>query len=37
LLKGKVKELFLYDGLAKIKVDTVNAGDICAISGLEGI
>ena len=34
--KGKVKELFLYDGLAKIKVDTVNAGDICAISGLEG-
>ena len=34
--KGKVKELFLYDGLAKIKVDAVNAGDICAISGLEG-
>jgi GTP-binding protein len=34
--KGKVKELFLYDGLAKIKVDVVNAGDICAISGLEG-
>ncbi|MDG1725394.1 MAG: translational GTPase TypA [Bacteroidia bacterium] len=34
--KGKVKELFLYDGLAKVKVDSVNAGDICAISGLEG-
>jgi GTP-binding protein len=34
--KGKVKELFLYDGLAKIKVYTINAGDICAISGLEG-
>ena len=36
ITKGKVKELFLYDGLAKVKVDTVNAGDICAISGLEG-
>ena len=36
IAKGKVKELFLYDGLAKVKVDSVNAGDICAISGLEG-
>ncbi|MDG1045977.1 MAG: GTP-binding protein, partial [Bacteroidia bacterium] len=36
ITKGKVKELFLYDGLAKVKVDAVNAGDICAISGLEG-
>ena len=35
ITKGKVKELFLYDGLAKVKVDAVNAGDICAISGLE--
>ena len=36
IAKGKVKELFLYDGLAKVKVDSVNAGEICAISGLEG-
>jgi GTP-binding protein len=36
IAKGKVKELFLYDGLEKVKVDSVNAGDICAISGLEG-
>lgn len=36
ILKSKVKELFLYDGLAKIKVEEVLAGDICAISGLEG-
>ena len=34
--KTKVKELFLYDGLAKVKVDKVMAGDICAITGLEG-
>ncbi|HAV25672.1 MAG TPA: translational GTPase TypA, partial [Bacteroidetes bacterium] len=36
VLKTKVKELFLYDGLAKVKVDKVTAGDICAITGLEG-
>jgi GTP-binding protein len=34
--KTKVKELFLYDGLAKVKVDRVAAGDICAVTGLEG-
>jgi GTP-binding protein len=34
--KTKVKELFLYDGLAKVKVDKVAAGDICAVTGLEG-
>jgi GTP-binding protein len=36
VLKTKVKELFLYDGLAKVKVDKVTTGDICAITGLEG-
>ena len=34
--KTKVKELFLYDGLAKVKVERVAAGDICAVTGLEG-
>lgn len=34
--KTKVKELFLYDGLAKVKVDKVTVGDICAVTGLEG-
>lgn len=34
--KSKIKELFLYDGLAKVKVDVVGAGDICAVTGLEG-
>lgn len=35
IVKSKVKELFLYDGLAKVKTDEVNPGDICAITGLE--
>lgn len=34
--KGKVKELFIFDGLGKKKVDEVPCGDLCAISGLEG-
>jgi GTP-binding protein len=36
VVKSKIKELFLYDGLAKIKVDKVEAGDICAVTGIEG-
>ncbi len=36
IVKSKIKEVFLYDGLAKVKVDRVGAGDICAITGLEG-
>lgn len=36
ILKTRIKELFLYDGLAKVKVEEVVAGDICAITGLEG-
>lgn len=34
--KGKIKELFVFDGLAKKKVEEVPCGDLCAISGLEG-
>jgi GTP-binding protein len=34
--KGKVKELFVFEGLNKKKVDEVPCGDLCAISGLEG-
>ncbi|MCL4140949.1 UNVERIFIED_CONTAM: hypothetical protein GTU68_067116 [Idotea baltica] len=34
--KHRVKELFTFEGLGKIKVDEVQAGEICAISGLEG-
>tara|TARA_B100000780_G_scaffold197206_1_gene139299 strand:- start:5447 stop:6739 length:1293 start_codon:yes stop_codon:yes gene_type:complete len=33
--KSKVKELHIFDGLGRKKVDNVVAGDICAIVGLE--
>lgn len=33
---GKIKELYVFDGLAKKKTDRVEAGDICALVGLEG-
>lgn len=34
--KSRVKELFVFDGLGKVKVQEVNAGDICAFTGIEG-
>ena len=33
--KIRSKELFVFTGLAKEKVDSVRAGDICAINGIE--
>ncbi len=36
LVKSKVKELFTFEGLGRIKVNEVATGDICAIVGLEG-
>ena len=33
--KGRVKEVFVYAGLERRKVEEVQAGDICAIVGLE--
>lgn len=35
-VKGKIKELYVFEGLSKKKADIVNAGDICAIAGLDG-
>lgn len=35
IIKQRIKELNLFDGLGRKKVDTVKAGDICAIIGLE--
>jgi len=35
-LPSRVKELHLFDGLGRKKVEVVNAGDICAVIGLEG-
>ena len=34
--KQKIKELMVFDGLGKAKVDEGQSGDICAVVGLEG-
>lgn len=36
LIKTKIKELLTFEGLGKLKVDKVIAGDICALVGIEG-
>ncbi len=36
ITKSKIKELFLFEGVNRRKVKEVEAGDICAIVGLEG-
>jgi GTP-binding protein len=34
--KSRVKELYTFEGLGKLKVEEAFAGDICAIMGIEG-
>ena len=34
--KSKIKELFIFEGLGRKRVDSVQTGDICAIVGIEG-
>jgi GTP-binding protein len=34
--KCRIKELYLFEGLGKSKVEEVKAGDLCAIVGIEG-
>ncbi len=34
--KHRVKELFVFEGLERKKVSEVQAGDICAVTGIEG-
>ena len=36
IVKSKIKELHTFEGLGRKKTDKVQAGDICAIVGLEG-
>lgn len=36
IVKGRLKELYLFEGMGKIKVQEVIAGEICALVGLEG-
>ena len=35
-VKAKIKEVFIFDGFEKRKVSEVKAGEICAITGVEG-
>jgi GTP-binding protein len=34
--KSRIKELFIFDGLGKLKVSEAETGDICAFTGIEG-
>jgi GTP-binding protein len=36
IVKSKIKELFLFSGMGKEKVEEVKAGEICAVTGIEG-
>ncbi len=36
IVKSRIKELYVYDGMAKAKVEEAQCGEICAIVGLEG-
>ena len=36
VVKQRIKELYVYDGMGKQKVDAVGCGDICAIVGFDG-
>jgi GTP-binding protein len=35
IVKSKIKEVHIFEGLGRLKVDSVQTGDICAIVGLE--
>ncbi|MGB1103123.1 MAG: translational GTPase TypA [Crocinitomicaceae bacterium] len=35
-IKSRIKEVFVFEGLEKRKVDNVQVGDICAVTGIEG-
>ena len=36
VLKSRIKELYTFEGLGKIRASVVNSGDICAVVGVEG-
>ncbi|MEL6304811.1 MAG: translational GTPase TypA [Bacteroidota bacterium] len=36
LMKSKIKEVFVFDGLGRKKVQEVQTGDICALVGMDG-
>ncbi|MBK7028677.1 MAG: translational GTPase TypA [Bacteroidales bacterium] len=36
IVKSRVKELYVFQGLGRAKADSVHSGDICAVVGLDG-
>ena len=36
IIKSKINELFVFEGLGKKKVDEVPCGEICAVTGIDG-
>ncbi|HMO40341.1 MAG TPA: translational GTPase TypA [Saprospiraceae bacterium] len=36
VVKSKIRGLFTFEGFAKVKVEEVKAGDICAVFGIDG-
>jgi GTP-binding protein len=36
IVKSRIKGLYVFDGLAKVSVETVNCGDLCAVLGIDG-
>ena len=36
LVKSRTKEVFVFEGMSRVKVEEVQAGDICAVTGIEG-
>ena len=36
MLKSKIKELHVFEGLGRVKTSEVSSGDICALVGIDG-
>ena len=36
MVKTRIKDLMVFEGLGKTKVDKVECGEICALVGIEG-
>ncbi len=36
IIKSRIKDLFTFEGVGKIKAETAQCGDLCAITGIEG-
>lgn len=36
IVKSRIKELFVFEGLGRQKVETVESGELCAVTGIDG-